>query len=232
LEVLDLPFLFRDDEHVRTVFTGPVGKKLLQRVQTNDMKAMALWSNGFKQVTHNERHLVSPSDFKGERIRIQPSSLIQLQYEQLGAEPVPISFNDVYQSLESHRIDGQENTVSNFYSKRFYKLQKYMTISNHGILGYAVLMNDSFWKKLSDKDQIILSEAMEEATQWNVQQARNMNVSQLHELQNSGEMSFYRLSEKQKNDWKKAFKKVYDQAESEIGTDLIHAIIEAKNGIQ
>ncbi|MFC0189545.1 DctP family TRAP transporter solute-binding subunit [Fictibacillus aquaticus] len=231
LEVLDLPFLFRNDEHVRSVFTGPVGKKLLQRVQTSHIKPMALWSNGFKQVTHNKKHLVSPADFKNERIRIQPSSLIQMQYEELGAQPVPISFNDVYQSLEANRIDGQENTVSNFYSKRFYKLQKYMTISNHGILGYAVLMNGSVWKKLSPHDQSILSAAMEEATQWNVQQSQKMNSSQLQELQNSGEMSFYRLSVKQKDDWKKAFKEVYDQAEREIEADLIHAIKVAENGI-
>ncbi|MFC7370300.1 DctP family TRAP transporter solute-binding subunit [Fictibacillus iocasae] len=224
LELLDLPFLFRDDDHLRSVFTGPAGKNLLNRVQSQDLKPLALWSNGFKQVTHREKHLVAPNDFKNERMRIQPSSLIEQQYELLGAKPVPLSFNDVYQSLESQQIDGQENTVSNFYSKRFYKLQKFMTISNHGILGYAVLMNMAFWEKLSSDDQAILLAAMEETTKWNIEQAKKMNEIQLEKLKTSGEVTFYELSGAEKEKWRKALKGVYSKAEQDYGSEIIKEI--------
>jgi tripartite ATP-independent transporter DctP family solute receptor len=227
-QVLDLPFLFRNDNHVKAVFTGKVGNQILETMQTPHIKGMALWSNGFKQLTHQKKYLITPKDFANQRIRIQPSKVIEYQFKQLGAKPVPLSFNDVYRSLETHDINGTENTISNIYSKKYYKVQKYMTLSNHGILGYAVLMNQSFWKKLQPKDQKILRDAMNETTEWNLNQSREMNKVQLAKIKESGEMKIHVLSETEKKRWKKVFEPVYKQTSKIVGRNLIKRIENAE----
>jgi len=107
------------------------------------MKGVAFWSNGFKQVTNNVRPILGPQDFKGLKFRIQPSPLIERHIKNWGGKTSVIPFNDAYRNLADGSVDGQENTISNIVSKRLYQVQKYMTISNHGYLGYAVIFNKS-----------------------------------------------------------------------------------------
>lgn len=199
-QVLDLPYLFQDYHDVERTFTGSVGKQLLAMLDSKGIEGLALWSNGFKQMTSTTRLLVRPDDFRGLRFRIMPSEVIEEQFRLLGGEPIVVSFDHVYRSLEKHEFDGQENTISNIYSKGFYKFQPYITISNHGYLGYAVMMNKSFWESLPRDIQQKITEAIQETTMWNLQQSKNQNEQELEEIKQNENIHIYELSEEEKSD--------------------------------
>ncbi|EPR28091.1 MULTISPECIES: TRAP transporter substrate-binding protein [Geobacillus] len=227
-QVLDLPFLFRDEDDVRRVFTGKVGAELLRMLEAKGMKGLAFWSNGFKQMMSTTRPLIAPDDFRGLRFRIMPSEVIEKQFRLLGGEPIAVSFDRVYQELEQHKFDGQENTISNIYSKGFYKFQPYITISNHGYLGYAVMMNQSFWDHLPKDIQQKITEAMAEATQWNLQESKAQNERELNELRQREDVHLYELSEREKWEWERKFAPLYEEFAKRFGARLLEEIRESE----
>jgi tripartite ATP-independent transporter DctP family solute receptor len=223
-QVLDLPFLFEDYEDVEKVFTGDTGKKLLTMLEKKGIKGLAFWGNGFKQMVSNQKLLIEPEDFKGLRFRIMPSKVIEEQFHLLEAEPIIVPFNHVYRALEKKEFDGQENTISNIYSKGFYQFQPYMTISNHGYLGYVVLINEKFWKSLPKNLRKQMIAAMEETTRWNLQQSKQQNEQQLIEMKKNNRMRIYELNDKQREKWKKKFIPLYEQFERDFGSKWIEEI--------
>ncbi|AMX84521.1 C4-dicarboxylate ABC transporter [Geobacillus subterraneus] len=223
-QVLDLPFLFHDDNDVRRVFTGKVGAELLGMLEEKGIKGLALWSNGFKQMMGTTRPLVEPDDFRGLRFRIMPSEVIDKQFRLLGGEPVAVSFDRVYRALERHEFDGQENTISNIYSKGFYKFQPYITISNHGYLGYAVMMNQSFWNSLPKEIQQNIAEAMDEATRWNLRQSKAQNERELQQLKRREDVHLYLLSETEKRRWERKLAPLYQEFTRRFGSRLLNEI--------
>ncbi|WJQ12302.1 TRAP transporter substrate-binding protein [Geobacillus stearothermophilus] len=227
-QVLDLPFLFRNDDDVRRVFTGEIGAELLGMLEAKKIKGLALWSNGFKQMMSTTRPLIAPDDFRGLRFRIMPSEVIEKQFRLLGGEPVAVSFDHVYRALEQHEFDGQENTISNIYSKSFYKFQPYITISNHGYLGYAVMMNQAFWDHLPKDIQQKITEAMAEATQWNLQESKAQNERELNELRQREDVHLYELSEREKWEWERKFAPLYEEFAKRFGARLLEEIRESE----
>ncbi|OPX01386.1 TRAP transporter substrate-binding protein [Geobacillus sp. LEMMY01] len=227
-QVLDLPFLFRDEDDVRRVFTGKVGAELLRMLEAKGIKGMAFWSNGFKQMMGTTRPLIAPDDFRGLRFRIMQSEVIEKQFRLLGGEPIAVSFDRVYRALEQHKFDGQENTISNIYSKGFYKFQPYITISNHGYLGYAVMMNQSFWDSLPKDIQQKITEAMAEATHWNLQQSKEQNERELKQLERQEGVHLYMLSETEKKKWQQKFAPLYEEFTRQFGSKLLNEIKESR----
>lgn len=223
-QVLDLPFIFRDVEHVKNVYTGEVGERLLSKLEKENIKGLALWGNGFKQMTSSNGALIAPEDFSGQRFRIMPSDLIAKQFELLHAIPKAAEFNDVYIALEGNEFDGQENTISNIYSKGFYRLQKDMTVSNHGYLGYSVLMNEEFWNSLEPELQTHIQEAMDETTIWMLHESKEMNDTQFSRMKETSNMKIYELNEKEKEKWRKVFMPLYVTYAAKYGDTWIKDI--------
>lgn len=223
-QVLDLPFIFQDEQHVQNVYTGEVGERLLGELESENIKGLALWGNGFKQMTSSRGALIEPEDFSGQRFRIMPSDTIAKQFELMGAIPKASSFNDVYIALEGNEFDGQENTISNIYSKGFYRLQKDMTVSNHGYLGYSVLMNAEFWNSLEPELQTQIQKAMDETTEWMLKESKKMNDSQLIRMKQNSKLKIHELSEAEKDRWRKVFKPLYETYSTEYGERWIEDI--------
>jgi C4-dicarboxylate-binding protein DctP len=148
LALFDLPFLFRDMEHVHKVEDGEVGQKLKDLVAAKGFVVLGYWDNAFKQLTSSKKALLMPQDAKGQKFRIMSSKVLEEQFKAVGAIPQVMPFSEVYSALQQGVIDGQENTNSNIYTKKFYEVQKYMTVSNHGYLGYMVVMSKKFWESL------------------------------------------------------------------------------------
>src|SRR5438105_11582987 len=146
-EVLDFPFLFDniDDEH--KVTQGPIGKRMLKMLDSKGIVGLAFWDNGFKEMTSN-KPIRKPEDFKGQKIRIQSSKVIDAQMRALGAIPQVMGFGEVYQALQTGVVDGQENPTSNIFQSKLYEVQKYITNTNHGYIGYVVVTNKKFWDGL------------------------------------------------------------------------------------
>lgn len=223
-EVLDLPYLFHTDEEVENVLNGRIGEQLLNQLNHVNIKGLAFWNNGFKQMISEEKPLVRLEDFKNIKVRAMPSKVLQTQFELLGAKSVNTSFDELYTEIENHEIDAQENTLSNIYSKGFYKVQNNITLTNHGLLGYSVLMNEDFWNSLPQNLQEDVLDAMKEATEWNFQMAKEMNLNDLEKLKKQDHIKINTLSVAEQNKWKLKFKPLYSLYKNHVGATFLKEI--------
>src|SRR5213080_2197806 len=162
-EVFDLPFVLPDKVALRRVTDGALGKRLLKLLEPKGMVGIAYWDNGFKQMSAN-KPLREPEDFRGLKFRIQSSKVLEAQMRALGAIPQIMAFSEVYQALQTGVVDGQENTPSNMYTQKHHEVQKYITLSDHGYIGYAVIANKKFWDGLPADLRGQVEKAMAEAT--------------------------------------------------------------------
>ncbi|MEC1717912.1 TRAP transporter substrate-binding protein [Schinkia azotoformans] len=227
--ILDLPYIFKDDEHVKAVLNGEIGDSLLGELKKHNIKGIAFWSNGFKQMTSNRGPLRAPADFLGQRFRIMPSKALEDQFRELGVKTNAMPFNQVYRNLEGGYLDGGENTISNIYSKRFYKVQKYMTISNHGYLGYSVMMNQEFWDSLPKDIQKKISEAMDETTDWLYTESQKINDQQLNLIKTTSDIQIHVLSDKERENWIDFFQPLYEEYGEKYGKRWINEIQKLSN---
>ncbi|WLR50314.1 TRAP transporter substrate-binding protein [Bacillus tianshenii] len=231
-QVLDLPYLFETHEDVKRAFEGEIGDILLKKLEDHQIKGLALWSNGFKQMTSNEGPLREPEDFRGQRFRIMPSNVLREQFEMLDVQPSSTPFNKVYNNLDTRYLDGQENTISNIYSKRFYQVQNYLTISNHGYLGYGVLTNKKFWDNLPNDVQSDIQEAMDETTAWIFKQSAHLNEQQLLRIRQHSDIQIYELTYDERKKWRAYFEPLYQDFASRIGEDLMNEVETIQHGYE
>src|SRR4051812_20362835 len=164
-EVFDLPYIFPNRDVLNRVIQGPVGKGLLGRLEAHGITGLAYWDNGFKVMSAN-KPLHMPADFRGLKMRIQSSKVLDAQMRALGANPQVLAFSEVYQALQTGVVDGTENPPSNMYTQKMHEVQKHVTVSNHGYLGYAVIVNKKFWDGLPADVRGQLQQAMNEATKY------------------------------------------------------------------
>ncbi len=222
-ELFDLPYLFDGYEQLRKVTTGPVGKSLLKKLESKGVMGLAYWDNGFKVMSAN-KPLRNPEDMKGLKMRIQSSNVLDAQMRAVGALPQKMAFSEVYQALQTGVVDGTENPPSNLYTQKMHEVQKYVTLSDHGYLGYAVIVNKKFWEGLPADIRKQLEDAMEQATRYANQIAKVENDQALEAVKKSGKSEIIVLTPEQKKAWKKAMLKVHDQMADRIGKDLIEQV--------
>jgi C4-dicarboxylate-binding protein DctP len=219
-EVFDLPYLLPDAKAVRTVTDGPLGAKLLKLLDAKGMTGLAYWDNGFKQMSANKK-LIDPADYKGLKFRIQSSKVLEAQFRALGAIPQVMAFSDVYQALQTGVVDGQENTWSNMYTQKMNEVQKYATVTNHGYIGYAVVVNKKFWDGLPADVRPQLEKAMKEATEFGNGQSAKENDDALEAIKKAGKTEILTLTPAQDEAMRKAMMPVYKEMASRVGQPLI-----------
>lgn len=222
-EVFDLPYIFDDYKDLHKVTEGPIGKQLLGKLQTKGITGLAFWDNGFKAFSAN-KPLKAPADFKGLKMRIQSSKVLEEEVRALGALPQVMAFSEVYQALQTGVVDGTENPISNFYTQKMHEVQKHLTLSNHGYLGYAVIVNKKFWDGLPADVRTTLEGAMVDATKYANQIAEQQNLRDLESVKKSGKTTIYTPTPAEKAALKAALVPVHKKMESRIGADLIQSI--------
>ncbi|HTR05445.1 MAG TPA: TRAP transporter substrate-binding protein [Paraburkholderia sp.] len=225
-ELFDLPYIFDNYADLHKVTDGPIGKRLMSGLEPRGITGLAYWDNGFKVMTSN-RPLRVPADFRGQKMRIQSSKVLDSQFRALGAIPQVMAFSEVYQALQTGVVDGTENTPSNIYTQRMNEVQKYLTLSDHGYIGYAVIVNRKFWDGLPADLRTTLEGAMRDATTYANNIARQENDDALAKIKATGKTEFITLTPEQKADWVKALSKVHREQESRIGRDLIQDVYRA-----
>ncbi|ADE11644.1 TRAP transporter substrate-binding protein [Sideroxydans lithotrophicus] len=226
-ELFDLPFLFPNSTVLHRVMDGEVGSKLFAKLDTKGVTGLAFWDNGFKQMSAN-RPLHNVGDFKGLKMRIQSSKVLEAQMRALGAIPQVMAFSEVYTGLQQGVVDGTENPVSNFYTQKMNEVQKDMTISNHGYLGYAVVTNKKFWDGLPADIRSELTEAMKEATEYERSIAQKDNDDALEKVRAAKTTTIYVLSDAERAAWRKALVPVHAEFENVIGKDLIQSVYDVE----
>ena len=219
-EVFDLPYILPDLKTLRKVTEGPLGLRLLKLLDSKGITGLAYWDNGFKQMSANKK-LVTPADYQGVKFRIQSSRVLQAQFKSLGSLPQVMAFSEVYQALQTGVVDGQENTWSNIYTQKMHEVQKYITETNHGYIGYVVIVNKKFWDDLPADIRDQLTKAMKEATDFNNTQSQKENEDALAEIRKSGKSEIIKLTPEQDEAMRKAMEPVYKDAAGRIGQPLI-----------
>jgi C4-dicarboxylate-binding protein DctP len=219
-EVFDLPYLFDSYEQLRKVTDGPVGASLFVKLEAKGIHGLGYWDLGFKQMSAN-RALRRPSDFAGLRMRIKSSKVIEAQMRALGATPVTLPFNQTSQALGMGVVEGAENPVSSFRAERMDESQKYLTLSDHGYIGYAVVVNRRFWDKLPGDIRATLEGAMRDATVYANKSARELNDEALAALRQGGHTTVIALSPEEKAQWKSVLVKIHPQFQGRIPRELL-----------
>ncbi|MDD1531649.1 C4-dicarboxylate ABC transporter [Bradyrhizobium sp. WBOS7] len=228
-EVFDLPYILPDIKTLRKVTEGPLGTRLLKLLDAKGISGLAYWDNGFKQMSANKK-LITPADYQGVKFRIQSSRVLQAQFKALGSLPQVMAFSEVYQALQTGVVDGQENTWSNIYTQKMHEVQKYITETNHGYIGYVVIVNKKFWDDLPADIRDQLNKAMKEATEFGNTQSQKENDDALAEIKKSGKSEIIKLTAEQSEAMRKAMEPVYKDAASRIGQPLIDEFLkEAKS---
>jgi C4-dicarboxylate-binding protein DctP len=222
-EAFELPFLFPDHAAYRRVVDGAIGKEMLHRLEASGLKGLAYWDNGFKVFTAN-RSLQTVQDFKGLKIRVQASKTLVKQMQVLGAEPSITPLINVYEALRTGKLDGEENTPVNVASQRLYEVQSHLTVSNHGYLAYAVIVNKAFWDKLPTDIRSTLEAALRDTTAFENSIAEAENTKALERIKSSGKLNFYNPSAQDLAQWRSVLDPVALAAQSGIQPELVKAI--------
>ena len=229
LQVLDLPFLFDTVEDIPEIVTpdSEVGKAIYENEELakRNIKVLGLWDNGLKQLSSNTE-MVEPSDLDGQRFRIQPSDVLQSQFSTWGAESTPMAFAEVYNALQQGVIDGQENPWSNIESQKMHTVQKHLTESNHGYIGYVQTVNAEFFDSLPAELQECVTTASDEASSYNREIAADLNEEAKQAILDEGSSKITELTPEQRQAFEDSVvPSVWTKHADVIGQDLIDELL-------
>ena len=225
-EVFDLPYIFDNFDELHKVTDGPVGKKLFQKLETKGIVGLAFWDNGFKDFSANKPIKV-PADYKGLKMRIQSSKVLGDEIKALGAIPQVMAFSEVYQALQTGVVDGTENPPSNFYTQKMNEVQKFLAMTDHGVIEYAVIANKKFWDGLPADVRTALEGAMKDATKYANDIAKKENDDALEAVKKAGKTTIITLTADEKAQMKKALMVVHKDNESRVGKEIIAEVYKA-----
>jgi C4-dicarboxylate-binding protein DctP len=221
--IFDLPFLFENVEAVDRFQNSESGEKLKNAMKRRGLQGLAFWHNGMKQMSANKPLLV-PGDAKDLKFRVQASDVLVAQFEQLGANPQKMSFKEVYGGLQTKVIDGQENTWSNIYGKKFFEVQDGVTETNHGILDYLVVTSREFWDGMPEDTRSQFAQILKEVTDTRNAESTQVNLANKNNIVESGGV-VRTLTPEQRQQWVEALQPVWQKFEKDIGSDLIEAAL-------
>jgi len=222
-EAFDLPYIFDNYDELHKVTQGPVGKAMLAKLEPRGITGLGFWDNGFKSFSSN-KPMHTPDDLKGLKMRIQSSKVLDAQMRALGVLPQVMAFSEVYQALQTGVVDGTENPHSNLYTQKMNEVQKHVTLTDHGYLGYAVVVNKKFWDGLPADIRGELTQAMAEATKVANDHAFSDNQAALAKVKATGKTEVYTPTAAERLAFKKALAPVHKQMESRIGSEALQAI--------
>lgn len=225
-EVFDLPFIFPDKASLRKITDGEVGRTLFAKLDSKGITGLAYWDNGFKLMSAN-REMKRPDDMLGLKIRIQSSKVLEAQIKALGAIPQVMAFSEVYQAMQTGVVDGGENTASNIYTQKMHEVQAHITNSEHGYIGYAVIVNKKFWEGIPADIRAQLDKAMAEATAFSNAISQKENDDALEAMKQSGKTKIYNLTADDKRAWLAALRPVHKEMAGRIGKETIDAVYKA-----
>jgi C4-dicarboxylate-binding protein DctP len=219
-EAFDFPFMFDDTAELHKITQGPVGAAMLTKLEPKGIKGLAYWDNGFKAFSANTP-LKMPADYKGKKFRIQSSKVLEEQIRSVSGIPQVMAFSEVYQALQTGVVDGTENPISNFYTQKMHEVQKHLSITNHGYLGYAVIVNKKFWDGLPADVRGQLEQAMKEATVYANKIAQEENDNSLEGVKKSGKTTVYVPTKDERLALKKAMASVHIKMTDRVGKETL-----------
>jgi C4-dicarboxylate-binding protein DctP len=225
-EAFDFPFMFDDTAELHKITQGPVGAAMLAKLEPKGIKGLAYWDNGFKSFSANTP-LKNVADYKGKKFRIQSSKVLEEEIRSIAGIPQVMAFSEVYQALQTGVVDGTENPISNFWTQKMHEVQKHLTLTNHGYLGYAVIANKKFWDGLPADVRGQLEQAMKEATVYANKIAQEENDLSLAGVKKSGKTAVYEPTKDERFALKKAMAPVHIKMAERVGKETLQEFYKA-----
>ncbi|MDT8861475.1 DctP family TRAP transporter solute-binding subunit [Alkalihalobacillus sp. MEB130] len=223
--VFDLPFLFPNAEVAYEFLDGPIGHELLDELQGQGVVGINYWENGFRHLTNNRREIHSVDDIQGLKVRTLENELHIDMWSQLGANPTPMAFTELFAGLQQGVVDGQENPAGNVTTTNFYEVQDYLTITNHIYNASVFMISEIFWNDLSDKEKDIVIQAAEEAKDYQRALNQQEELDAFEFLSNAG-MTITDLSPEEATKFYEKVQPVYEKYTSRIGEEFVNQILE------
>lgn len=226
----DVPFIFRDTQHLHNVMDGEVGQILKDIISAKGYIALDYWDAGFKQFSTNKKPIIIPSDAEGQKMRIMSSKVLEEQTKAMKAIPQVLPFGEVYSALQTGVVDAAENPLSNLYNSKFYEVQSSITMSNHGYLGYLVVASEKFWQELPSDLQEVVKTAMREATIYEREESAKEEKMLLDKLKKDDKTGtqIFELNDEQRKQWQDLMVGIYPKFYDLIGKDLIEKTLNTK----
>jgi C4-dicarboxylate-binding protein DctP len=226
--IFDLPFLFNDVNAVDRFQNSPAGQKMKDSMKRRGLQGLAFWHNGMKQMSAS-KPLVKPEDAAGLKFRVQQSDVLVAQFQQLKANPQKMAFSEVYGALQTKVVDGQENTWSNIYGRKFFEVQDGVTETNHGIIDYLVVTGSKWWGGLKPDVRNKLATIIREVTEARNKESSAVNEAARQNILKAGG-TIRKLTPEQRAAWVAAMKPVWKKFEDGIGDDMIKAALASNGG--
>lgn len=217
--IFDLPFMFKNIDAVETFQASDAGQAMLNSMQKRGLQGLAYWHNGMKQMSAN-KPLVQPSDANGLKFRVQSSDVLVAQMEAIGGSPQKMAFSEVYGALQQGVVDGQENTWSNIYGKKFFEVQDGVTQTDHGIIDYLLVASVDWLDGLDAgvRDQFL--QIVAEVTETRNKESTAVNETAKQEIINAGG-TVRELTSEQRQEWVDVMKPVWDKFADDVGAENI-----------
>ena len=219
----DLPFLFDNASQVDKVITGNSGREMLASLEVQNIKGLAYFENGFRNITNSKHPIQSVADMKGLKLRVMQNPIMIDTFKAWGANPTPMAFNEVFTALEQKTIDGQDNPNTLIYDAGFYEAQKYLTLSRHFYTPYVLIMSKKKWDSFSAEDQKLLQACADEAAEWQRETNRKLDEEYLGRMKEKG-IAVNEIAPEEITKMKEMVKPIYEQYAGQIGEARLKAI--------
>lgn len=225
MALFDMPFLFKDRAHAFRALDS-IGMELGKNLEPKGMKLLGYMENGIRHLTNNIRPVQTPADMKGLKIRVMNNQVYIEMIKALGASPTPMAFAELYSALQQGTVDGQENPSAHIYTKRFFEVQKYASLTGHAYAPEPVLISMITWKKLSEAQRAIIQEAATEAVAWQRKLAEQEDETFWTKIKETGKISVITVDRQPFID---ATKSVYEKMAKTVGQDNIDKVRALEN---
>lgn len=222
VQILDLPFLLPSETIMKKVLDGPAGRKILDTLDGHGMHAVNFWGAGFRHMTNNVRPITQPSDLSGIKMRTMQSPILLSTYRNFDANPTAMAYTEVYNGLQQSVIEGQENPIANITSKRFYEVQKYMTLTSNAYHGYAAIVNKQAWESLPDDLKSVMTTAFNNARDLSRKLTNDLESSALDNIKKYTQVTT--LSDEQIKAFVKASQPVHEEFRETVTSDLLDLV--------
>ena len=217
--LFDLPYLMPNEEAMKRVLDGEVGREILDGLEKSNLKGINYWGAGFRNMTNNIRPITKPDDLKNIKMRVLQAPTVMATYRTYGANPTAMAFTEVYNGLQQGVIEGQENPYANIDSMKFYEVQKYMTLTHHTYHTYAAVMNKAAWESLPDDLQTVMQEAFDVSRDY----ARELTLEDEKEIYEriKDQIEIIELTDEGREAFIEKSQPLYKQFEKQLTPELI-----------
>ena len=215
----DTPFLFNTAKEADTILDGPIGQKVLDKLQDKGLVGLVYWENGFRNLTNSKRPITKLEDLDGVKLRVMQNEVYLDSFKLMGANAIPLPFSELFSALETKTVDGQENPYNTILSSKFYEVQKYLSVTNHVYSPWIMLVSKKWWDQLSTDEQKVLADAAKASRDFERQDTRAEAAKAVADLKAKG-MIVNELPAQEVNRMREKLTRVNASIGTNVGLDL------------